>query len=398
MKQLGFLIFFLAVGIGLAGCQASPLASSVAAVDATKASAILPPVAGKAGIRVEGKLVPNEYVNLSFNMGGMVVEVLAQEGQTVAAGQVIARLDQRERLASAVAAAELEVVLARQAVKDLQENASVVSAAALQKVTDGRDALRDAERYLNNLNKGARSTDIDQARADVVLLKDRLDKALEDFAPYKNKPEDNVERASYLSRLADAQRKYDDAVRFSNNLQGQPAEIDLAIAEANLLLAQAQLQLAELEYEDVKTGPDPDDKQAAQARLVAAESALTAAQASLADSELVAPFAGAIVKLDLKAGEQTGPGQPAVTLADFSRWKVETDDLNEMDIPRVSEGMAVVITPDALPDLELAGQVETISQLAVEKFGDVTYTAKIVLQESDPRLRWGMTVSVHFNP
>jgi len=44
----------------------------------------------------------------------------------------------------------------------------------------------------------------------------------------------------------------------------------------------------------------------------------------------------------------------------------------------------------------LRGVVESISQFSVERFGDVTYTAKIDLEESDPRLRWGMTVKVLF--
>jgi hypothetical protein len=58
----------------------------------------------------------------------------------------------------------------------------------------------------------------------------------------------------------------------------------------------------------------------------------------------------------------------------------------------------VTVTPDALPDLKLNGVVESISQLYEQKFGDITYTAKILMKDTDPRLRWGMTVSVQFVP
>jgi hypothetical protein len=58
----------------------------------------------------------------------------------------------------------------------------------------------------------------------------------------------------------------------------------------------------------------------------------------------------------------------------------------------------VVVTPDALPDVALAGGVEAIKDLSEEKRGDVTYTVTIRLQESDPRLRWGMSVTVDFEP
>jgi HlyD family secretion protein len=198
--------------------------------------------------------------------------------------------------------------------------------------------------------------------------------------------------------VADAREQYDNAVRLLNNLEGTPNEIDLAVAEANLLLAEARLALAESDYEEMKGGIDPDLLEAVQARLNAAESALAASQAALSDAELVAPFTGSVVKLNLKEGEQVVPGSPAVVLADLSQWKVETQDLNEMEIPRVSVGQTVTITPDAIPELALTGIVESISQIYEEKFGDITYTAQIVLEDTDPRLRWGMTVSTRFEP
>jgi multidrug resistance efflux pump len=311
---------------------------------------------------------------------------------------VIASLDQKPRLAAAVSAAELELLNAHQAMKTLDETATVNTAAAQQKVAAARDAVRYAERYLNNLNSGSRGTDITKAEANVVLLKDRLDEAREDYAPYENKPEDNVTRATYLSRLADAERKYEDAVRLLNNLAGTPSDIDQAVAEANLSLAQAQLALAETEYEEVKGGPDPDDLQAAQARLSAAEAGLVAAQAALADAELKAPFGGTVVRLDLKQGEQAIPGQQAVVLADLSGWVVETEDLNEMEVPQVQVGQPASLIPEPIPDLELSGKVDSISQIYQELHGDITYKAKINLEETDPRLRWGMTVTVRFEP
>jgi multidrug resistance efflux pump len=387
MKPKQFLLF-IPILLLLAGCQMT----SQAAQEPTP----IPVVTGESGVIVEGKLVPVQHVQLSFNMPGVITEVLVEEGQVIEQGQVIARLDQRPRLASAVAAAELEVINAQQALKSLQETSAVTTAAAQQEVAAARDAVRYAERYLNNLNAGSRGTDIVKAEANVVLLKDRLDKAREDYKPYENKPEDNVTRATYLSRLADAQRKYDDAVLLLNNLQGNPSDIDQAIAEANLSLAQAQLVLAEDEYQDVTDGPDPDALQAAEARLKAAEAGLLAAQATLADSELLAPFSGTLVRLDLKQGEQAIPGKLAAVLADLSAWEVETEDLNEMEVPTVYEGQPASVVPDALPEMELDGHVKSISQIYEEKLGDVTFTARISLDESDPRLRWGMTVKVRF--
>jgi multidrug resistance efflux pump len=373
------------------------LLTACQSVNAMESTTTPPPVVtGDAAVTVEGKLTPAEFVDLSFNMPGVISEVLVDEGQPVQKDQVIARLDQGPRLASAVAAAELELVNAQQAMKALNDTSEVNTSSAAQKVATARDAVRYAERRLNNLKSGSRGTDVEKAAANVVLLKDRLDKAREDFAPYENKPEDNVTRATYQSRLADAQRKYDDAVLLLNNLQGTPSDIDLAIAEANLSLAQAQLALAESDYAEVKGGPDPDALQAAQARLNAAETGLTAAQAALSDSELKAPFTGTLVRLDIKAGEQAVPAKPAAVLADLSHWVVETDDLNEMEVPSIQEGQPVQLIPDSLPEMVIDGHVESISQIYEEKYGDVTYTVRIALDEIDPRLRWGMTMKARF--
>jgi hypothetical protein len=56
----------------------------------------------------------------------------------------------------------------------------------------------------------------------------------------------------------------------------------------------------------------------------------------------------------------------------------------------------VLVTPDALPHLEITGTVDSISDTFELKRGDVTYTVRIALADFDPRLRWGMTVAVTF--
>jgi multidrug efflux pump subunit AcrA (membrane-fusion protein) len=104
------------------------------------------------GTITEGRLVPNEFVNLSFKTGGQVNELLFEEGDTVSQGDVIARLGNREQLEVAVANAELEMLSAEQALDVLYDNAEVNTALAMQAITDALDAKRDAERYLTNLN------------------------------------------------------------------------------------------------------------------------------------------------------------------------------------------------------------------------------------------------------
>lgn len=48
------------------------------------------------------------------------------------------------------------------------------------------------------------------------------------------------------------------------------------------------------------------------------------------------------------------------------------------------------------PELELGGTVELVQLLSREERGKVSYTVTILLDQTDPQLRWGMTVDVIF--
>lgn len=127
-----------------------------------------------------------------------------------------------------------------------------------------------------------------------------------------------------------------------------------------------------------------------------AESQVAAAQAALDNLEITAPFAGIVVEVDVTLNEQVMPNRPVFVLADFTEWYVETDDLTEIEVVHVSPGQRVTVVPDALPEAELTGEVISVSQNSELKRGDVTYTARILLDEFDLPLRWGMTVTVTF--
>jgi len=73
-----------------------------------------------------------------------------------------------------------------------------------------------------------------------------------------------------------------------------------------------------------------------------------------------------------------------------------TDDLTEIKVPSVSIGQGVTVKADALPGVEIKGEVTSIGTVFQEKSGDVVYPVKIKLLDADPKLRWGMTVAATF--
>jgi multidrug resistance efflux pump len=390
----------------------------------------LPAVESDPQIIVDAVVVPARFAELSMAASGIVNEVLVSEGDFVEAGQVIARLD-NERQVIAIAQAEAQVrsaqariaeleagsrpeeIAAAQAAVDIAnanlarlqegsrpedvaaaESALAAAQAAYQEVLDGADdeQLIQAEADLANAEAALR-----QAQAAYDEVKWRNDVAALPQAAELERATNNYEaaRARYdllaaganESEIASARAQVEQAQAALDTALAPATESEIAAAEAEVRRAAAQLAL-------IVAGTRPETVAAAQADLTAAQTTLMQRQLELADTQLTAPFSGTVASLEIEAGEQVAAGVPVVQLADLSEWRVETDDLTEINVVYVQVGDSVVISIDALPDLELTGTVERIKPLGENKQGDITYTATIIPNGSDERLRWNMTASV----
>jgi HlyD family secretion protein len=376
----------------LAGCQSQkPKTTQLAEQAGSTAQGNGPSV-----ISVEGRVVPRVTLNLAFSLNGQVGEVLVQEGETVQTGQVIARLGNRQQAEAAVRAAELELITAQQTLKALGDNQDEVVNQALLGVNNARQAVEDAQRYLDSITGYPLQNEIAGAKAQVILAENQLESARDKYENYQERVETDKVRANARVSLTEAQRAYNDAVKHLDDLQGDGYNFILEQAQTALDVAIEDLALAEENYDKVSKGPDPDSLTLAEARRIAAEANLASAQAGLGQFELTAPIAGTIVESGLQVGQQVIPGVTVVKLVDVSEWFIETQDLTEMDVVNVQVGQVVEVIADALPDVKLAGNMLSISDYYREMRGDITYVSRIKLDQSDPRLRWGMTVMVTF--
>ena len=61
------------------------------------------------------------------------------------------------------------------------------------------------------------------------------------------------------------------------------------------------------------------------------------------------PISGVVASVDVKAGDEAGPGAIAIRVADHSAWEVVTSDLNEAQVAKIDEGAPVALSLDALP-------------------------------------------------
>jgi multidrug resistance efflux pump len=384
-------------GLILAACGGAP--PQVDSIEPLQEPTPLPIITNDDSILVQGHLVPAGALQLTFATKGQVGEVLVQEGMNVKAGDVIARLANQEQLNADVADAEMDLLFARQNYDDLQANLPQEQTTALEDLYVAQEALRQVQARVGSLSGPAvvPANQIEIARANVAIAKKALDKASNEYRPFANKPEDNLTRATLLQKLAGAQDRYNRAVARLNSLMGitVPGE-EIDLAQNELTIAEARVAEAQAKYDLLLQGPDPKALLAADARIKAAETALAAAQAALRDLDLVAPVDGTVVNLNLTNGQYISEGEAVLMLVDFSKWYIETDTLVEGQVVDIAPGMTVAIVPDSLPNLKLSGVVETISSTFEEKAGKVTYTARIRIDDVDPRLRWGMKALASF--
>jgi HlyD family secretion protein len=373
----------------LANAQALPMVNTTATLEE------LPEVIKSAdGVIAKCKLVPKQFVDLSFNTSGLVNDIMVQEGDTVAEGQVLARLGNLEQIKASIASAELDVLNAQQTLDELYTSAPIEAAEALKELADTPVEVINAERQLQGLTQGEVSqADIDIAKANVAFAEKKKDDAWKAYEPYANKPEESLIRANLLTKYSEAQKEYEAAVRKLNQLEGTASESKIAQAEADLALARVRYENAQRRYEILKNGPEPDKVALANAQLTNAEAELASAQAALNDMELKAPFSGTIASTNLVKGQYIAPGVPIIKVADFTDWQVETTNLTELNIVYLHEGNRALIVFDALPDLQLPGTLTRIQSLGENLQGDIVYKAVFNLDQIDERLKWNMTCS-----
>ena len=318
---------------------------------ATNTPEAIPTVIADSTIIAEGRLEPVRYAEIAFNASGVVSEVPVEEGQAVKKGEPLIRLGDESD--TNYAAAQLELVSAEKALNDLKNSAGTDLAQAVIDLKDAKEEYDNAFNYLNYL-----------------------------------KNEDKVPQTETRRFIIQNWKGYEYRIN-TKHFKG-PAPEDWIIEAGNdLALKQAELDSSQRTYDRLKGGVDAD-------QLAVLEARLNAAKAGVAAFSVTAPFDGVVADLNAKLGNSINAGEPAVTIADFSDWVVNTTDLTEIDVVELEEGQMVTVTLDAIPDVELKGTISSIGQTFAENQGDVVYEVTILLTDTNPVMRWGMTAEVKF--
>jgi multidrug efflux pump subunit AcrA (membrane-fusion protein) len=341
----------------------------------------------------EGHLVPDADLTLSFTVRGKVAEILVEEGEDVREGDVLVRLADREQAEAALAAAQLELTTAQQAYDEFVRTEGLGRSGAWQIYMDAQIARASAEKKWEALNLDNIDDDIEDAQADVKDRLEDLKDAQEEFDKYADLDKDNSKRKNAEDDLEDAQEDYNQAVR----------DLEIEIRKRDTVRAMLDQALAteaeaKYQYEISLDGPNAEQLALLGARLHNARAQVASAENNLANYELKAPFNGEVMDINVSVNEVVGPETWAVIVADAGQWYIETSDLTELEVVDIALGQKASILADALPEIEMHGMVEEISRSFKSQGGDILYTVRISVDEVDPRMRWGMTVEVTFEP
>ena len=282
-------------------------------------------------------------VDLAFLVEGKIVELSVDEGNKIAAGQLLARLDV-DPYNDTVAVAEARV-----------ENQAALVA---------------------KLEAGSRPQELARARADVEEARARLANA-----------EGTLQRTQTLAQQDFAARQKLDDTR----AEAQSARASVDARQADLAL--------------LEEGPRKEDIAAARALLKSEQALLSLARYRLSETSLVAPSAGTVLTRAREVGAVVAAGSIVFSVALSDPVWVRTY-VGEPDLGKLRPGMAVDVTTDSHPDKVYRGSVGFVSPTAEftpksvetpELRTDLVYRLRVIVENPDDGLRQGMpvTVTVH---
>jgi len=193
---------------------------------------------------------------------------------------------------------------------------------------------------------------------------------------------------------------------------------NLAAAQGNLAKAKVQAVDARRQYQRQKelaarqlnAQADLDTAQAnadaADAQVTASEgvvaqtrAALQSADVNLAYTNILSPTSGTVISRNVDVGQTVAASLQAPTIfviaEDLAKMQVDTS-VSEADVGRLKSGMSASFTVDAYPGEVFRGQVRQIRNAPQTVQNVVTYDAVIDVDNSELKLKPGMTANVTF--
>ncbi len=314
--------------------------------------------------------VAADIVSLSSRVPGWVTAVEVIEGDSVAKGEVLVRIDERE---SRLHVQELDAQIAGIARmrEELAARIELTDRQTQSRIASQEAAIRAAEAALAG------------ARAQYELARQDNERA-EELARGKVVTRERLDQTR--AALETARQQVLSAQAQLENARAALAEAEAAREELVVL----QRQLAELEPQEQQLRAQRDR-----------------AALDLADRTILMPFDGVVDQVFVDEGEYVTPGQLLLMIHDPRQVRVEAN-VKETEIRYFRPGKRVTITVDALPGRRYEGTVTRVGHAATSEFallpdpnpsGNFTkitqrLPVRIAVEQTDGALKPGMMVEV----
>jgi HlyD family secretion protein len=382
-----------------------------------------------------GKLVPERWAGLSPAIAGAIRAVHAGEGDAVEAGQLLVELEdgvlQSQVKTAAAALVEAEAardkllagatpaqIAAAEADKASAQAGAAQAEADLEQVREAAAAAQAevnvAQAQYDELASRPTRAELLQAQREINLAQLAVNNAQAAYDLVKGNPDiaarpealalqqataslDTV-RGAYAVIAQGATRPQlavAKALIEAAKTQAEVAAAAIPSAEARVQSAQAGVDRAQAALDGLTAGATAEERAMAEGRVASSRAAVATAEAQLAQTRVLAPFAGQVGAVSARPGEMATPGQALLTLGDTSQMRVETTDLRETDVGRLTPGMAVEVTFDALTGRAFQGKIRQIAPMSSAEKGSTNYTVIVDVPGLDASLRWGMTAFVN---
>ncbi|WP_424629890.1 HlyD family secretion protein [Bradyrhizobium sp. SYSU BS000235] len=246
--------------------------------------------------------VKADYTTVAPKVAGYIADVLVQDNQPVTAGQVLARIDDRDFRAALA-----------------QANADVSAAAAAVRNLDAQISLQHAL--------------IEQAQAAIDASKATLDFADADAVRYR----DLMKTGSGTTQRAQQ----------TESIRGQAAA-QLQRDQAGLIAAQKKIAVLTTEREQ------------AQAQLERSRALAQQATLNLSYTTITAPVNGTVGARSLRVGQFVAAGTQLMAVVPLHATYVVAN-FKETQLTYVRGGQPVELRVDGYPDVKLTGHVDSLS-------------------------------------
>ncbi len=395
------------------------------------------------GIQLYGTVNPVQEASLTFGYGNATVSVVNVEtGDTVAEGAVLVQVDTEDR--------ENDVVQAKADLQDaedeladlLSETSAETSQLKLEvELSEAQQQLAEDQAELAAFDAGEGTSTEDRERATETLA--QAEATLDELVNSSDR-QDQIDNLQWIYNQAEV--KHGEMTVITNPseqdsdkewllridmLEKQEAlekaqlqyEMDIAAAEHDVEVATRELaeinaeialgsqsitrqkivaaimadeaRIAQINASLTNLSEDEESSDIAEARaaVIKAEGALEEAQNALADSILVAPFAGTITQVNVSEDSEVSGGMTAVVIQDRTSL-VLLAEVSEVDIVDIAAGDQVIITFDALSDIEVTGTIDELPLTGTYDSGVTTYEVPINMDTIPSTVKTGMSANI----